>query len=66
MKLIKKETPAKGLLSSAYEHTFGQVLDRRTFLRRSGLAVGGVALATGLPTAMMRRAKAAEKNAQKY
>ena len=63
MKLIKKETPAKGLLSSAFEHTFGQVLDRRTFLRRSGLAVGGVALATGLPTAMMRRAKAAEKNA---
>ncbi|MEJ2760411.1 MAG: molybdopterin-dependent oxidoreductase, partial [Gammaproteobacteria bacterium] len=35
-------------------------LDRRTFLRRSGLAAGAAAMAGGLPLRMMRRAQAEE------
>lgn len=38
-----------------------RVLDRRTFLQRSGLAVGGGALAGGLPLTMMQYASAQDK-----
>ncbi len=34
-------------------------LDRRTFLRRSGLAAGGLAMVGALPLAGMRKAEAA-------
>ena len=60
MKLTKKRdlspdgtaTPLKGILGSA--------IDRRTFLRRTGLAVGGGAVAGAIQPVMMRRAEAAE------
>lgn len=41
------------------------VMDRRTFLQRSGLALGGTALATTLPLSMMRRAEARQVNPPK-
>ncbi len=37
----------------------GEAIGRRTFLRRSGLTLGGSAVAGMLPTAMMRKAEAA-------
>jgi formate dehydrogenase gamma subunit len=42
---------------TAHERT----IDRRTFLHRTGLVVGGGALASALPLTFMRKAKAAEK-----
>ena len=45
MKLIKK----KAATATAGKASFsGEAIDRRAFLRRSGIAVGGVALATVL------------------
>ena len=44
--------PLRGVLAAA--------VDRRTFLRRSGLAAGAGALATSLPAVMMRRSEARE------
>jgi formate dehydrogenase major subunit len=49
MKLYRKDTAA------------ASGLDRRAFLQRSGLALGGAALAASLPAGMMRRADAAQK-----
>ena len=40
-----------------------QTIDRRTFLHRTGLVVGGGALASALPLTFMRKAQAAEKTA---
>ena len=37
----------------------GGSIDRRTFLKRSGVTAGGVALASVLPTGMAKEAKAA-------
>lgn len=54
MKLMRKESPGirgGGLLPDA--------IDRRTFLRRSGLALGGLAAASAVPMSMMQRAQAA-------
>ena len=58
MKLRKKtadavEQPARGLLAKA--------IGRRTFLHGSGLAVGGLAAASMLPTGMVKKAHAARK-----
>ncbi|MCG6871795.1 MAG: molybdopterin-dependent oxidoreductase, partial [Gammaproteobacteria bacterium] len=54
MKLIRKKsvsgTPAGAGL--------GEAIDRRTFLRRSGMAIGGAAVASALPLSMMRKAEA--------
>ena len=55
MKLIKKKA-SEG--SSAQARFAGVAVDRRTFLRRSGLALGGAVVATALPPMMMRRARA--------
>jgi formate dehydrogenase major subunit len=41
----------------------GQAIDRRTFLRRSGLAAGGAALAGSMPLTMMRKARADQPSA---
>src|SRR5699024_9079179 len=53
MKLIRKHARVEqGAVPS------GATLDRRAFLKRSGLTVGGTALASTLPLGMMRRAEA--------
>ncbi len=58
MKLIKK----KAATATAGQASFsGEAIDRRAFLRRSGIAVGGAALATMLPPVLMRKARAAGK-----
>jgi len=54
MKLIKRQN------SESREKTFvGEAIDRRAFLRRSGIGLGGAAVAGSLPMTMMRRAEAA-------
>ena len=57
MKLIKKKASAE---SNGQARFAGEAIDRRTFLRRSGLAFGGAVVATALPPFMMRKAHAAE------
>jgi formate dehydrogenase major subunit len=46
-------------LSSALTDLTGGAIDRRTFLRRSGLAVGGLAAASTFKSGMVRKAEAA-------
>ena len=46
-------------LSSAISELTGGAVDRRTFLRNSGLAIGGLAAVTGLRSGMVTKAKAA-------
>ncbi len=41
----------------------GNTIDRRTFLKRSGLAAGGAAALSQLPFPVMRKAQAADKAA---
>jgi len=57
MKLEKKRSLSQ-TASTAAGH---RAMDRRTFLRRSGLAAGGAAIAGMLPLSMMRRAEAQEQ-----
>jgi formate dehydrogenase major subunit len=45
-------------LSSALQELTHKTIDRRTFLKRSGLAVGGIAAASTLSSGMIREAKA--------
>ena len=53
MKLIRRHnSEARGKAS------VGEAIDRRTFLRRSGIGLGSAAVAGGLPLTMMRRAEA--------
>ncbi len=57
MKLIKKNNQSgSGVQTTG---TTGEAIGRRTFLRRSGLTLGGGAVASMLPPAMMRKASAA-------
>ncbi len=59
MKLIKK----RGSGADSARLPFGlagEAIDRRTFLRRSGLALGGTVVATMLPATMMRKAQASK------
>ncbi len=46
-------------LSKALAGLTGGAIDRRTFLRRSGLTAGGIAAASALPFGMVRKAEAA-------
>ena len=55
MKLMKKHN---GAAAGAIAGVAGEAVDRRTFLRRSGLAAGGTAAAAALPVGMMRKAEA--------
>src|SRR5262245_32616490 len=48
----------RGTLAAALATQSGGSLDRRTFLRRSGLAVGGLAAIGALPLASVRKAEA--------
>ena len=49
-----------GRLSRTVAAHLGNTIDRRTFLKRSGLAVGAGAAVSQLPFSMMGKAKAAE------
>ncbi len=55
MKLIKK---GLAVASTPSLRLAGEVIDRRTFLRRTGLTLGGAAVATMLPATMMKKAVA--------
>jgi len=52
-------------LSSALTDLSGGAIDRRTFLRRSGLALGGIAAASTLSGGMVRKAEAASSTTDK-
>lgn len=71
MKLIRKRNtiPASAAPDASVDPsilgTTGDSIDRRTFLRRSGLAIGGGALVGSLPFSMMRRAEATNESAPK-
>ncbi|MBC7952425.1 MAG: molybdopterin-dependent oxidoreductase, partial [Rhodospirillaceae bacterium] len=58
--LIKKRDgqAARGHLSDAISSVVGTSVDRRTFLKRSGIAAGGVALASGMSVGAIRKAEA--------
>src|SRR6516165_12574738 len=58
--LIKRSerTPRRGALAAALERQTGGGLDRRSFLRRSGLVAGSLATLGALPLASVRRAQA--------
>ncbi|HEY0833306.1 MAG TPA: formate dehydrogenase subunit alpha [Azospirillum sp.] len=61
MRITRKSTgsAAGPKLSKALSGLTGSAVDRRTFLRRSGLAAGGAAAVAGLPFGMVRKADAA-------
>ncbi len=48
-------------LSKALAGTLGRAIDRRTFLKRSGLTAGGIAAVSTLPMGMVKKAEAATK-----
>jgi len=63
MKLRKKDTTIPEAATAAATPAgslFVDAIDRRTFLRRSGLALGGTAVAGMLPLSMMKKARAAQ------
>ena len=64
--LIKKREgqAARGHLSEAISSVVGGSVDRRTFLKRSGVAAGGVALASGLSVGAVRKAQAVPQAAK--
>ena len=45
-------------LSKALAGVVGSAIDRRTFLRRSGLAVGGAAALSAMSSGMVKKAEA--------
>ncbi len=64
MLLTRKTTSAatiSGRLSRNVSVYLGNTIDRRTFLKRSGLAVGAGAAVSQLPFSLMGKAKAAEQ-----
>ena len=60
MTLTRIHDPAPGQARLA-RRTTGAVLDRRTFLRRSGIAIGAAAGTAMGPVAMMRKARAYDR-----
>ena len=58
MKLTKKTNLPSTESTGALNGVLGSAIDRRTFLRRTGLALGAGAIATTLPPAMMKRSQA--------
>ena len=60
MKLIKKRDLTATEKASVSSGVLGSAVDRRAFLRRAGLGLGGTAVAATLPTTMIRRAEAAK------
>ncbi len=63
MKLVKKQTLEPGQSAATAGGLLGRTVDRRTFLRGTGLAAGGAAVATTLSMRMMKRADAASAEA---
>jgi formate dehydrogenase major subunit len=59
MKLTKRRELNANGSGDSLNGVLGKAIDRRTFLRRAGIAIGGGALATALPPAMIKRAEAA-------
>ena len=59
--LIKKSNgkPVRSMALSGLAGVVGEAVDRRAFLRRSGLAAGGAALAATVPLGRVHRAEAA-------
>jgi len=63
MKLTRKQDREDGAVRQGTGFdVVGRTLDRRTFLRRSGLAVGGAALAGSLPLALVHKVRAAQES----
>jgi len=65
MKLIRKQTTSAvtdGKQEPALFSARGEGIDRRTFLRNSGLAIGGAALSGVMSPVMIRKARAAEQS----
>ncbi len=58
MKLIKKRDLTATEMAGLLKNVLGSAVDRRTFLRRASLGLGGTAVAATLPTTMIRRAEA--------
>ena len=61
--MLRKKTGGVAIgprLSSALTELTGGAIDRRTFLKRSGLAIGGLAAAAALKDGMVQKAAAAE------
>jgi formate dehydrogenase major subunit len=58
MKLTKKTNLPSTESTGGLSGVLGSAIDRRTFLRRTGLALGAGAIATTLPPAMMKRSQA--------
>ncbi len=63
MKLVKKRSLEPGDSTSAAGGLLGRTIDRRAFLRRTGLAAGGAAVASTVSMRMMKRADAASADA---
>jgi formate dehydrogenase major subunit len=61
MKLVKKNQASHH--STAHAAHTAATMDRRTFLKRSGITAGGVAAASSLSLSMMRKAKASTEPA---
>jgi formate dehydrogenase major subunit len=55
--------PAQNRLARGASAFLGSTIDRRTFLKRSGMAAGGAAALSQLPFPVMRKAQAADKAA---
>jgi formate dehydrogenase major subunit len=60
MKLIKKRDLTATESTSVTSGVLGSAVNRRAFMRRMGLGLGGTAVAASLPTTMIRRAEAAK------
>ena len=63
--MLRKKTGGVAIgprLSSALTELTGGAIDRRTFLKRSGLAIGGIAAVASLKDGMVQKAAAAEGN----
>ena len=65
MKLVRCNPASSGSTAGVAVHGPGEAVNRRRFLKRSGLTVGGTAIAGMLPATMMRRSQAAADRSPK-
>lgn len=61
---LNKQTPEVGDLANTSTGLLGVSINRRGFLKNSGLTAGGAALAVGAGPAMLKKARAATSHAQ--